>query len=198
MKKFFSILLMACTLTAVSQPKKAAKMAPMFEPGYYVSLKGDTVKGDVQTNPDDETDFYHGFSFRGARGGKPTVVGSKKAKAYGFNGKDFTVIPYEAGDIYAQYLGKGRLNFMEYKQHEKVEGVDAIVSVYFIQDLQADDAEKELRELKQISQKFYKRDLKPYMKSQPATWNDLDKFTFNKEVVANAIREFNRYYVVTE
>jgi hypothetical protein len=32
------------------------------------------------------------------------------------------------------------------------------------------------------------------MKPQIATWENLDKFTFNKEVLANAIREFNRYY----
>ena len=48
--------------------------------------------------------------------------------------------------------------------------------------------------LKQISEKFYKKDIKPYMKAQIATWENLDKFTFNKEVVGNAIREFNKYY----
>jgi Skp family chaperone for outer membrane proteins len=54
--------------------------------------------------------------------------------------------------------------------------------------------EKELRDLKQISTKFYKRDIKPYMKSQLVTWTDLDKFTFEKNAVANAIKEFNKYY----
>jgi len=187
-------MFMALALGAFSQPKKAAKMAPTFSEGYYVSLKGDTVRGEIQVNPDDETDFYHGFFFRGAKGGKPTAVNSKKAKTYSFDNKEFTVIPYEAGEIYAQYLSKGRLNFMEYKMHEKVEGVDAVVNVYFIQDTQADESEKELRELKQISQKFYKRDLKPYMKSQLVTWTDLDKFTFNREVARNAINDFNKYY----
>jgi len=198
MKKLFSILSIGLALSAVSQPKKAAKMAPMFSSGYYVAMKGDTVKGDIQLNPDDETDFYHGFNFRGARGGKPALIGSKKAKAYGFDGKDFAVIPYEAGDIYAQYLTKGRLNFMEYKLHEKVDAVDAIVSVYFIQDTQADDSEKELRDLKQISQKFYKRDLKPYLKAQPISWNELDKFTFDKNITTAAVKDFNKYYEKTE
>ena len=32
------------------------------------------------------------------------------------------------------------------------------------------------------------------MKDQIATWDNLDKFVFNKEVIGNAIREFNRYY----
>lgn len=194
MKNLFSILLTAATITAVAQPKKAPKMAPMMTPGYYVNAKGDTIKGDIQINPDDETDFYHGFFFKAGKAGKAVAMNSKKAKSYGFDGKDFTVIPYETGDLYAQYLAKGRLNFMEYKQHEKKEGEDVIGSVYFIQDTKADEAEKELRDLKQISQKFYKRDIKPYMKEQPVTWTDLDKFTFEKNAVANAVKEFNKFY----
>ncbi|MES2680608.1 MAG: hypothetical protein V4635_12010 [Bacteroidota bacterium] len=194
MKKFLSVLLMAVTLTAASQPKKVAKMAPMLVPGYYVNMKGDTLRGEIQTNPDDETDFYRGFFFKAAKGGKPVLMGAKKAKAYGFDGKDFTVIPFETGEIYAQYLAKGRLNFMEYRMHEVKDGEPIIAGVYFIQDTKADDAEKELRDLKQISNKFYKRDIKPYMKSQPVTWTDLDKFTFDRNAVTNAIKEFNKYY----
>jgi len=194
MRKIFSILLITATLTAVSQPKKAAKMAPMFTPGYYVNMKGDTVKGEIQINPDDETDFYRGFFFKAGKAAKAALIGSKKAKAYGFDGKDFAVIPFETGEIYAQYLAKGRLNFMEYRMHDVKDGEPIIAGVYFIQDTKADDAEKELRDLKQISNKFYKKDIKPYMKSQPVTWTDLDKFTFEKNAVANAIKEFNKYY----
>ncbi len=194
MKKFLSVLLMAVTLTAASQPKKVAKMAPTLVPGYYVNMKGDTLRGEIQTNPDDETDFYRGFFFKAAKGGKPVLMGAKKAKSYGFDGKDFTVIPFETGEIYAQYLAKGRLNFMEYRMHDVKDGEPIIAGVYFIQDTKADDAEKELRDLKQISNKFYKRDIKPYMKSQPVTWTDLDKFTFDKNAVTNAIKEFNKYY----
>jgi hypothetical protein len=39
-------------------------------------------------------------------------LGAKKAKAYGFDGKDFALIPVEIGEIYVQYLAKGRLNFI--------------------------------------------------------------------------------------
>ena len=194
MKKILSIVLVTVVFTAYSQPKKVAKMAPVLVPGYYVPMKGDTVKGEVQTNPDDETDFYHGFNFKPAKGGKPVHIDSKKAKAYGFEGKDFAVIPYENGEIYAQYLVHGRLVFMKYRMHDKKEGEDIIANVYFIQDSKADESEKDLRELKQISQKFYKRDLKPYMKAQPMTWSDMDKFTFEEGAVVNALKEFNKYY----
>ncbi len=32
------------------------------------------------------------------------------------------------------------------------------------------------------------------MKDHQEIWENLDKFTFNKEAIANAIREYNRYY----
>lgn len=195
MKKLLSIMLVASGFAAYSQPKKAAKMAPMLTPGYYTTAKGDTVKGEVQTNPDDpETAFYHGFMFKPAKGGKPVAVDSKKARSYGFDGRHFAVIPYESGDIYAEYLVRGRLVFMKYRMHDKNNGEAIITNVYFVQDSKADDAEKELRELKQISTKFYKRDLKPYMKLQPMIWSDMDKFTFEENAASNALREFNKYY----
>jgi hypothetical protein len=36
------------------------------------------------------------------------------------------------------------------------------------------------------------------MKDQIMTWNNLDKFTFNKDAIANAIKEFNKFYEVAE
>jgi len=194
MKKLFSVILVLTSMAVAAQPKKAPKMAPILSQGYYTTMKGDTVKGEVQVNPDDETDFYHGFNFRPAKGGKVMPVSPKKAKTYGFDGREFAIIPYETGEIYAEFLAKGRLTFMEYKMHTKLDGEEIIGSVYFIQDKAADETEKELRDLKQISQKFYKRDLKPYMKSQPMIWSDMDKFTFEKNAVVNAIKEFNKYY----
>lgn len=194
MRKLFSVILVAASLAVAAQPNKAAKMAPMLTPGYYTTMKGDTVRGEIQTNPDDPTDFYHKFGFRPAKGGKVAAVDFKKAKSYGFDGRDFAVIPYEGGEVYAEYLVRGRLTFMEYKMHTKQDGQEIIGSAFFIQDKAADESEKELRDLKQISQKFYKRDIKPYMKAQPMIWNDMDKFTFEKNAVVASLREFNKIY----
>lgn len=194
MRKLFSIALVAASLAVAAQPNKAAKMAPVLTPGYYTTMKGDTVRGEVQVNPEDPTEFYHSFGFKPAKGGKVMPVNAKKAKTYGFDGREFAVIPFEGGEVYAEYIVKGRLVFMEYKMHTKKEGEPVIGSAFFIKDVAADESEKDLRELKQISQKFYKRDMQPYMKAQPMIWNDMDKFTFEKNAVANSLREFNKIY----
>lgn len=200
MKQLLSLLLISACLTAVSQPKKAPKMAPILVPGYFVGSKNDTVRGDVQSNPDDETAFYNGFNFRPAKGGKVAPVDSKKAKAYGFEGRNFILIPYEGGKdgkVYIERLAEGRLNFFEYRFNGKIDGYAAIESQYFAQDTRAEGEDAGLKEIQKISTKFYKKDLKPFMKDQPMIWSDFDKFTFNKQAVTNAINEFNKYYVIS-
>ena len=62
-------------------------------------------------------------------------ISNKKAKAYGFDGRNFTLIPFDAGFVYIEYLAQGRLNFFEYKYAGSVAGKPGIESLYFIQDI---------------------------------------------------------------
>jgi len=197
MKQILSFILSATALAAFSQPKKAPKMAPVTSPGYYVTAKNDTVRGEVQTNPEDETELYKQFNFKPDKGGKIMPVSPKKAKAYGFDGRDFLLIPYEGGEIYAERLAGGRLNFFEYRYNGKIDGYPGIESAYFIQDTRAEGEDAGLKEIKKISNKFYKKDLRPYMKDQEMIWTDMDKFTFDKKAVTNAIKEFNKFYIIS-
>lgn len=196
MKQLITLLFISWAGCIIAQPKgKDPRMAPTLAEGYYVTTKGDTVKGEIQTNPEDMCDLYKGFNFRPKGGGKVAPISTKKAKAYGFQGKHFVLVPYDAEtEVYLERLVNGRLKFYEMKIHDKKEGEPVISSVYYIQDSQAEEKDAELKEIKQISSKFYKKDLKPYMKDQPMTWNDLDKFVFNREAVIRAINEFNKYY----
>ena len=197
MKKLLSLIFVAAAFTAICQPKKGPKMAPILAEGYYVTAKNDTVRGEVQTNPEDETELYRQFNFKATSGGKVATISPKKAKAYGFDGRNFIQIPTEQGDIYIERLASGRLNFFEYKFNGKVDGYPGIEVGYFAQDTRAEGEDVGLKEIKRISNKFYKRDLKPYMKDQPMIWSDLDKFTLNRDALVNAINEFNRFYIIT-
>lgn len=198
MRKLLSIILVSATTLAFAQPGKKGKgpsMAPELVPGYYVTAKGDTVKGDIQTNLENVGELYKTINFFPKGATKPTVVTTKKARAYGYGSNHFVASNITGQEeVYLKYLAKGRLNFMEFK-YASGPGADApIATDYFIQDSKADDANKDLRELKKLNEKFYKKELKPYMKDQPMIHDDLDKFTFNADKIANSIREYNRFY----
>ena len=197
MRKLFSIFLICATTIAFAQPAKKGKepkMAPVLYKGYYVGLKGDTVRGEVAVNTENPYEIYNGFSFKiGA--GKVMPISSKKAKCYGFNGRHFTFIALNDREgLYLEYLAKGRLNFMEYKFADTKAGEPVTSSAYYVQDTRPEEKNADLKELKQLNEKFYKKDLKPYMADQKTLWDDLDKFTFNKDAIVNAIKEFNKFY----
>lgn len=198
MKKLFSVLFVTTAFIVAAQPKKAPKMAPVLAPGYYVNnQKSDTVRGEVMTNPEDPTDFYVGFSFKPAKGGKVMPVDSKKAKAYGFDDKNFVLIDNGGEPIYAERLTTGRLNFFKFRYHGKnKDGNPDILSSYFIQDNMGEGEFAKLKDVKKINNTFYKKDLKDYMRDQPMIWSDLDKFTFDEQKVVNAINEFNKFYEI--
>ena len=202
MKKLISLIFIVTAFTMSSQPKKAAKMAPITTPGYYLSTKGDTVKGEVRTNPDDELDFHKGFSFKPAKGGKLVEIDIKKAKAYAFENKQFEKINNNGDDVYAEVLSKGRLNFYEIRFMGKIDGYEAIESSYFIQDNNAEGDDLKLREPKKLNDKFnykfFKKGLAPYMKDQKIIWDNLNEYPFNKQAVVEAINEFNKLYLIAK
>jgi hypothetical protein len=192
MKQSLLILNVVFTLAVAAQPRKKAKMAPLYAPAYYVSMRGDTVRGNVQINPEDPLQFYHQFAFRIGSARKPRVINPQKAKAYGFDNRDFVMVEVDRKKLYVERLVSGRLKFYEYRFNGKINGYPAVESTYYVKDTGADD--QELKEIKEVSQKFYKKVLKPYMKDQPMIWSDLDKFNFDRKNVIQAIAEFNGYY----
>lgn len=198
MKKLVVLSFVVLSAAVFAQPGKKGKdpkMAPELVAGYYVPMKGDTVKGEIQTNLENEGELYKSIYFKPANSPKVIQITTKKAKAYGYGDKHFVVAPYDAStEVYLRYLAKGRLNFMEYKYETTVAGKQVIEAEYYIQDTKADEESKELRELRKLNPKFYKKELKNYMKDQQMIWNDLDKFNFKPESIANSIREYNRFY----
>lgn len=197
MKQILSFVLIASALTAAAQPKKAPKMAPVTAPGYYLGKKNDTIRGEVRTNPDDETQFYKNFEFKTATKPKLTVIDTKKTKAYGVDGRHFVAFTNDGEEIYLERIAEGRLNLYKYRFNGKIDGYPAVETTYFAQDTRAEGEDAGLKEIKKISTKFYKKDLKPYMKDQPMIWTDLDKFTFEERAVVNAFNEYNKFYATT-
>lgn len=185
----------AALFSVSAQAYKPTHMAQVFVKGYYVNAKGDTVKGQIQVNPDDQTDFYKQFAFLPPKSKKSkTFTADARIKAYGLENRNFVLIEYGGERFFVERLTMGRIRFYERQFHGKVDGKPGIESAYFIKDTGAEGDDKSLAEIQKISIKFYKRNLKPYLKDQPMIWTDLDKYNFDETTVVSAIREFNSFY----
>lgn len=197
MKNVFIAIFALASVSLLAQPgkNKEMRMTPEFTKGYYVNLKGDTVKGEVQKNPDKETDLYSAFQFKLKGATKGAEITSKKAKAYGFDDNHFTVLKMDEQDVYIKYLEKGRLNLMEWKYPKEVDGVQKALPVYFIIDTRATEADKtNTHVLTQLSEMSFKKQLKPFFKDQPVLLDQVDKWALKIDEVRKAVSEFNAMY----
>jgi hypothetical protein len=202
MKKLFLSLLAFGTLTALSQPAKKGKemhMTPIFAPGYYVNLKGDTVRGEVQTNLEKEISQYISFIYKPKGAAKGSEITPKKAKAYGYDDVHFTMLKLdEQNDVYIKYLEIGRLVFLEYKFLKIEDKVEKIKTIYFIKDTKAASDDKsgtgELNQLPSEDLTGFKKALKPFFKDQPILLDQVDKWYFRIAEIRKAVREFNAMY----
>lgn len=197
MRTLFIICFICSSYVLAAQANKKPKMAAIFTPGYYLNTKNDTVRGQVQVNPGDPTAFYREFAFLAGNSKKPKIIRAGQTKAYGFNGKHFVSLNNAGETCFAERLTFGRLRFYEYRYNGKIEGVPSVESAYFIRDAFAGGDDPALKVPRKISHKFYKKALKPYMADQPMLWSDLDKYTFDRDKIVQAINEFNQFYVPT-
>lgn len=171
-------------------------MAPVYSPGYYVGLKGDTVRGEIQTNLDKEEQIYTTILFKAKGAVKPAEITTKKAKGYGFDDISFTLLKIDDEDRYIKYIERGRLNLYEYKFRKVVDGVEKLVPLYFIQDSKAGADDKfQTNIITQIpTDRNHKKVLKDFFRDQPILLDQVDKWVFNIEEIKKAVREFNGMY----
>lgn len=194
MKTILTLLFIASTFIVNAQARGKAKMLPILTEGYYVNMRNDTVRGKIQMNPENETLFYKEFAFAKGNATKTRVYNSMRVKAYGFDERDFVAVNYDGEKLFLERLATGKLRFYEQKYFGKTNGETVIESAFYVKDASPEADAAELGEYKKISNKFYKRVLKPYMIDQPAVWEGLDKFNFNKDEVIQAISNYNQFH----
>lgn len=198
MKNFFVAILTLISISLFAQPGKKGKgpsMTPEFAKGYYINLKGDSVKGEIQSNMEKESDFYVSFMFKAKGASKGSEINTKKAKGYGYDNSHFTTLKMDQSDVYIKYIEQGRLNLMEWKYAGN--GVDEgkFISVYFIVDTRATPEDKSgTNVLTQLNEKSHKKILKPFFKDQPILLEQVDKWFFKIDEVRKAVQEFNALY----
>lgn len=200
MKKILLSLFTLSTIVAFAQPGKKGKeahMEPVLAPGYYLTAKGDSVKGEVQTNRENDAAFYKSVLFKAKGVPKVTELTPKKVRGYGFGDKHFIVFKMGEEEVYIKYMEKGRINLMEYQTAKVEEGVEKYPSTYYIQDTKAaGDDTHGTKDLTEIPQKppGHKKLLKIFLKDQPIIADVVDKWYFKIDEIQKAVHEFNKLY----
>lgn len=96
-----------CGLLAVAQPQNKQ---PFFVKGYFISLKGDTVWGEVKVNPKKEMDVYEKFAFKDPSGAQKNYK-PEKVKGYGFDDRNFISLDFDGEPKFYDVLANGPISF---------------------------------------------------------------------------------------
>ena len=98
MKRLIFLLVIAGltgnVMHAQGKKPKVAKMEPVLENGYYLILKSkkgqnDTVKGKIQTNPDDFLEFYKKFGFEHSQTYSDPIIDTLQYGIFGLSYEDY-------------------------------------------------------------------------------------------------------------
>jgi len=199
--KIVTFLMLIFSLNVIfSQPKKGGKNAamgisPEFEKGWYLPLKGDTVKGEIQTNAGEtEAQFNVSFFFKPLNAKKVSEITPKKAKAYGFGDRQFEVVKIKETEYFAEVLERGRITLYQINIEKTEKDRKIAEPVYYIVDAQADPKSKLAGLVELPKEKPYKKVLKELFKEQPMLIENVDKWYLQIDQVRQAIQEFNKLY----
>jgi hypothetical protein len=194
------VLLCGSVNMAFSQAKKGGKNAamgvsPEFEKGWYLPFKGDTIKGEIQTNASEtEAQYNISFFFKPVNAKKVTEITTKKAKAYGFGDRQFEILKINETEYFAEILEKGRVTLYQIFEEKVEKDKKKAEPVYYIVDAQADPKSKLAGVVELPKEKPYKRVLKELFKDQPMLIENVDKWYLQIDQVRQAIQELNKLY----
>ncbi len=174
---------------------KAMGIVPEFEKGWYLPYKGDTIKGEIQTNAGEtETQFNISFFFKPTNAKKVSEITIKKAKAYGLGDIKFEILKIGETDYFAEVLEKGRIILYQINKEKMEKDRKTAIPVYYVTDTQADPKSKLSGMVELPKEEPYKKVLKELFKEQPMLIENVDKWFLQIDQVRQAIQEFNKLY----
>jgi len=157
-----------------------------FVKGYMINMSGDTLKGEIKTNPKKEFDSYNKVFFKDASGVQKNYK-PDKVKGYGFDNNHFIASKYEGEPMFYKVLSKGPIMLFE-MMYEMQQMNDIIYKTeYYV-------AKKDDSEYSKLKESKYKKQLGELMKDNPdilATADDDKKFEIEK--VVELVNQYNTW-----
>jgi hypothetical protein len=159
---------------------------PYFTPGYIVTTKGDTIKGEVKVNTKNEFEVYEKIAFKDPSGAQKNYKPAK-IKAYGFNGQHYVSMTSDGEPRFYQLLVKGDISL--YKMIFEAMRMNELSydAEYYI-------AKPDSKKLVVVKENKFKKQITEWMKDNPELLNDYeDAKEFDQEKAMALINQYNSW-----
>src|ERR1044071_1125662 len=130
-----------------------------FVKGYMINMSGDTLKGEIKTNPKKEFDSYNKVFFKDASGVQKNYK-PDKVKGYGFDNKHFIASKYEGEPSFYKVLSNGHIMLFEMMYEMQQMNEISQKTEYYL-------AKKEDTEYAKLKENKFKKQLGELMKDNP-------------------------------
>lgn len=179
------ILLFSNSLFVFSQTKKTPDV---FEDAYVITLKGDTIKGQIKMPKAKKVELFQKISFKD-KTNKVRLYTPDRINGYGHNNYYFISAYHNNKSCYFKVLSKGKVSLFQTTFEIIEEGIANEVEEFCVMEEKSDG------EFKVIDEKGVKKQLKEIFKSnKPLVQkiNDQKEIALKAEVLETYFNEFNQ------
>ena len=185
MKRLFILLFISNSLYVFSQAKKTPDV---FEDAYVITLKGDTLKGQIKIPALKKLELYQKISFKDKTNKvKPFIP--DRIKGYGYNNYYYITAFHNNKSCFFKVLSSGEISLYMTKFEVFDEGIAQEVHEYCYM------LEKGDGQFKILEPKGLKKQLKELFKSNKdlvQKINEQKEITLNEETMESYFKEFNQ------
>lgn len=185
MKHIITFFLFLSVFNAFSQAKK---IPDVFEDAYVVTLKGDTLRGQLKIPPAKKLELYQKISFKD-KTNKVKPYTADRIKGYGHNNYYYASAFHNNKSCFFKVLSSGSISLFVTKFELMDEGVFQEVHEYCYM------VEKGDGQFKILEAKGLKKQLKDIFKSNKdlvQKINDQKEIAFNEETLEAYFKEYNQ------
>lgn len=179
MKNSFLIL---ATLFSFSITRAQLTMVP----GYMISGKGDTLKGEVKINPKKDIDNFSKVFFKDASGVQKNYKPAK-VKGYGFSNRHFVSITEKDESMFCERLTDGAIILYKSAFEASSAGETTKELIWYL----FKEGDKKLTEVKETK---FRKQIMEWMSGSAGLANDYeDGKTFNESAAIEIINKYNSW-----
>lgn len=186
MKTFFVIILLMSALSGFSQSKK---VPDVFEEGYVVTLKGDTIRGYLKMPKTNEAELYQKMTFKD-KANKQRLYTPGKITGYGFGGYHYMNGYHNSKQCFFKVLSQGRFNLLQICYEEMTGSEKKLIQEFCVMT----GAQGE--EFIVLEEKGLKKQLKDFFKTNKALVqkiNEQKTIDYKSEILERYFNEFNEF-----
>lgn len=158
-----------------------------FEKGYIITLKGDTIRGEIKRNPKKDVELYTKIMFKISENEKKTY-NATKIKEYNIKEQLFIAKQIDNENVFVRRVAVGAINLYEYEYEDQGPSGDAAINTdYYVQKMGKEEWIK-------LKENKFRKQLAELMSDNKEIVAELEDKKIALDKILEIIEKYNSWY----